>query len=210
MHFVYVNVWTGCGFTGGVLTVMRVVALLFTAILAASPVGAQQTPASSPDAVASPSQDETRPGPVSIAKIREALEKTPIVSLTLDERPTFRVEIRDRQKIEELLATMDFKTGSIPAGGVYMAEQNRIMFPSVDNPLRQPLAAFNQPELLTIITENLVGKYLGGKVQGAISSAERARAEAAAKDEVRAAVAQYCGLQPNQGAGLQICDTPIR
>ena len=63
---------------------------------------------------------------------------------TIDERPTFRVQIQERQKLEELLATLNFKAGPVPAGGVYMAEQRRIMFPSVDNPLRQPYAAFNQ------------------------------------------------------------------
>jgi hypothetical protein len=120
------------------------------------------------------------------------------------------VQILERQKIAELLATLNFKTGPIPAGGLYMAEQQRVMFPSVDNPLRQPLAAFNQPELLTILIENLVGKYLAGKALNAISTAERARAEAAARDEVRTAVAQYCSAQPNQGAGIQICDTPVR
>jgi hypothetical protein len=96
-----------------------------------------------------------------------------------------------------------------------MAEQNRIMFPSVDNPLRQPLAAFNQPELLTILIENLAGKYLAGKAMSAVSKSERANAEAAAKDEVRAAVAQYCGAQycgaqPNAGAGIQLCEYPLR
>ena len=207
---------------------MRLLALLFTATLIASPAWAQQTPASSGTAASSPTQDETKDGtkvrtrdqatkdreptlPVSVAKIREALETTPILSLrTLDERPTFRIQIQERQKIEELLATLNFKTGPIPAGGLYMAEQQRVMFPSVDNPLRQPFAAFNQPELLTILIENLVGKYLGGKAMNTISSAERARAEAAARDEVRTAVAQYCSVQPNQGAGIQICDTPVR
>ena len=91
-----------------------------------------------------------------------------------------------------------------------MAEQNRIMFPSVDNPLRQPFGAFNQPELLTILIENLAGKYLAGKATSAISKSERANAEAAAKDEVRAAVAQYCGAQPNAGAGIQLCEYPLR
>ena len=199
---------------------MRLLALLFTAILTASSAWARQTPASSPAEASSPQQDGTkdqviknqRPGlPISIAKIREALETTPILSLrTLDQRPTFRIQIQERQKIDELLATLNFKTGPIPAGGVYMAEQDRIMFPAVDNPLRQPLAAFNQPELLTILIENLVGRYLGGKGLNAVSHAERAHAEAAAKEEVRTAVAQYCSAQANQGAGIQICDTAVR
>jgi hypothetical protein len=86
-----------------------------------------------------------------------------------------------------------------------MQEQQRIMCPPVDNPLVQPFAAFSQSELLTILIENLVGKYLGGKALNAISKAERARAEAAAREEVRAAVEQYCNAQPNAGAGLAIC-----
>ena len=192
---------------------MRLLALLFTAILTASPAGAQQTPAtSSQDGARDEATKAQAPGlPVSVAKIREALATTPTLSLrTIDERPTFRIQIQERQKIEELLATLNFKAGPIPAGGLYMTEQDRIMFPSVDNPLRQPLAAFNQSQLLTILIENLVGKYLGGQALNAISHAERARAEAAAKDEVRSAVAQYCSAQPRQGAGIQICDTPVR
>ena len=81
----------------------------------------------------------------------------------------------------------------VPAGGVYMAEQNRIMFPPVDNPLRQPYGAFSQSELLTILIENLVGKYLGGKALNAVSKRSATSAEAAARDEVRSAIAQYCG-----------------
>src|SRR6185503_15069239 len=120
---------------------------------------------------------------------------------SVDERPTFRVQIRERQKIEELLASLNFKTAPAPGGGLYGYEQQRQMFPAVDNPMRQPYAAFNQGELLTILIENLVGKYLGGRALNAVSNAERARAEAAAKDEVRAAVTQYCAAQPRAGAG---------
>ena len=188
---------------------MRLLSLLFTATLIAAPAGAQQTSTSSAGDAGGEQGAATLP--VSLAKIREALSTTSLLSLsTVDERPTFRVQVRERQRLEELLATLDFKAGPVPAGGVYMSEQNRIMFPSVDNPLRQPLAAFNQPELLTILVENLVRSYLGGKAVSAISRAERAGAEAAARDEVRSAIAQYCGSQPGAGAGIQICDTPVR
>jgi hypothetical protein len=102
---------------------------------------------------------------------------------------------------------LNFKTGPTPAGGIYMAEQQRVMFPSVDNPLVQPFAAFNQGELLTILVENLVGKYLAGRAVDSISRAERARAEAAAKEEVRTAVEEYCNAQANAGAGLAICSS---
>jgi len=84
------------------------------------------------------------------------------------------------------------------------------MFPAVDNPLHQPYAAFGQGELLTILIENLVGKYLGGRALSAISNAERARAQAQAKEEVREAVAHYCAAQPRAGAGIQICETSLR
>jgi hypothetical protein len=203
---------------------MRLLALLFTATLATSPVRAQPAtppPVSPPEEPASAGQDtkstakpqtgDKTPAlnlPVSLDNIREGLERTPALSLrTLDERPTFRVQILERQKIEELLASLNFKAGPTPAGGVYMYEQQRQMFNPVDRPLMQPYAAFSTGELLTILIENLVGKYLGGKAIEAVSKMERARAEANAREEVRAAVAQYCNAQPNLGVGMQICDT---
>ena len=147
--------------------------------------------------------------PVSVDRIKEALEAEPQIrqfSLrSLDEQPTFRVEILERQKIEELLATLDFKTTPPPAGGVYWNEVQRQMWPSVDNPLVQPYAAFGQGELATVAVENLVGKYLAGKALGAIGSAARAHAESAARDEVRQAIRDYCAAQPNGGAGIAIC-----
>jgi len=80
------------------------------------------------------------------------------------------------------------------------------MFPSVSNPLMQPYAAFNQPELMTIIIENLVGKYLIAKAFSATNAAARERAEAAAREEVRQTIVQYCAGQPNGGAGIKICE----
>jgi hypothetical protein len=210
MHSAYVTLRAGCGLVRGVQSTMRLLALMFTATLIAAPLEAQQPSASTPQD--EPTRDQAAATlPVSLAKIREALSTTPLLSLsTVDERPTFRIQIQERQKLEELLATLNFKAGPVPAGGVYMAEQNRIMFPSVDNPLRQQFGAFNQSELLTILIENLIGKHLGGKAMNAISKSERASAEAAARDEVRSAIAQYCGSQPGAGAGIQICDTPVR
>ena len=193
---------------------MRVSALLFTAILAAAPAQAQtpkpSSPPDSPSAPVSPDDRELNL-PVSLDKIKEALEQTPAISFrTLDERPTFRVQIRERQRLEELLATLNYKSAPAPGGGPYGYEMQRQMWPSVDNPLRQPYAAFNQPELLTILVENLVGHYLAGKAMQAITTAERAHAEAAARNEVRQAVSEYCSAQPNTGAGILICDAPIR
>ena len=197
---------------------MRLSALLFMAIALAAPAHAQQAPSSAPADSPRADQGQAAPQkqadgqalhlPVSLDKIKEALQNAPSTPLLkIDERPTFRVQIRERQKIEALLSTLHFKSGPTPAGGIYMQEQQRLMFNPVDNPLVQPYAAFNQGELLTILIENLVGKYLAGKATDAISKAERARAEAQAKDEVRSAVAEYCNAQPNAGIGLQICSS---
>src|SRR4051794_37818455 len=181
---------------------MRLSALLFTAMLFAAPAAPQET-APSPAADPPSSQQHSGNLPVSLSKIRGALETTPLLSLsTIDERPTFRIQIQEKQKLEELLGTLQFKAPFIPAGGVNMLEQNRIMFPAVDNPLRQPWSEFSQSELVTLLVENLVRKYVGDKAMTSISRAERSHAEAAAKEEVRAAVSQYCTAQPNNGAGI--------
>ena len=184
---------------------MRLCLLLFTAILAAPAAWAQSSSEEPP-------QDSALNLPVSLDKIRGGLEATPIISLrTIDERPMFRVMVRERMKIEELIASIDFKSSSpAPGGGLYGFEMQRQMFPAVDNPLQQPYAAFSQSQLLTILIENLARKYLGDKAMHAISNAERSRAQAAAKEEVRQAVAEYCAAQPNAGAGIAICDAPVR
>lgn len=199
---------------------MRLSCLLFTAILIATPARAQQvTLSSNPEpAQANASRTETQPSPnsqvsseplnlpVSLEKIKEGLEQKPALTFrTIDERPTFRIQILERQRIEELLATLNFKAGPTPAGGVYWDEMQRQMFPAVDNPLRQPYAAFGQGELLTLLVESLIGKYLGGKAANLVTKAERSHAESAAKEEVRQAVQSYCAAQPNSGAGIQIC-----
>lgn len=180
---------------------MRLIAVLFTAVLAAGPLQAQ-------DAGTSPVADDTAfKLPVSVDRIKDQLQQPPtLLSLKMiNEVPTFRVQIQERQKIEELLGSLNFKPGPTPAGGLYMAEQQRLAFPAVDHPLAQPYAAFNHGELLTILVENLVRGYLGGKAMNALSAAERQRADAAARDEVQAAVGHYCNAQPNGGAGIQIC-----
>jgi len=202
---------------------MRLWALLFSAILVAAPVCAQQPPPSAAadgqGAGTGRTDDRSANGgggspagqlnlPVSLDKIKEKLQQSDGVPLLkIDERPTFRLQIRERRRIEELLATLNFKAGPTPAGGIYMQEQQRVMFNPVDHPLVQPYAAFNQGELLTILIENLVGHYLAGKTGDAISKAERSHAEMQAREEVRTAVGEYCNAQPNLGAGLQICSS---
>ena len=192
---------------------MRLCALLFTVILAAPAAWAQSAQGETPQdtSTAKGTRAPELNLPVSLDRIREGLETTPIIALrTIDDQPTFRIMIRERQKIEDLLASLNDKTTPAPAGGLYGYEQQRLMFPSVDNPLRQPYAAFSQPELLTILVENLAGSYMAGRVRQSITDAESARARAAAREEVRQAVSEYCAAQPEAGAGILICDNPIR
>lgn len=200
---------------------MRLTVLLVTAILAPAPVHAQTPSSSSATKTASGSQDakpnpepgtlNPEPGtlPVSLDKIRGALERAPRLSLrSLDERPTFRVQILERQRIEELLATLNFKSSSpAPGGGLYGYEQQRQIWNAVDHPLMQPFAAFNQGELLTLALENLIGKYVMGPAIASIKNARQTSAAHAAREEVRQAIVDYCAAQPRGGAGIDICET---
>jgi hypothetical protein len=193
---------------------MRLICLLFTATLVAGPEGPGQQPPSPPEDLR-PKTEDTKPAPadhydlpVSLEKIKGALEQAPTSTLTLkDLRPTFRIQILERQRIEELLATLNYKTSPTPAGGVYWNEVQRVMWPAVDNPLRQPYSAFSGGELLTILIENLIGKYAGEKIGNAISSAKTSGAQKAARDEVLQAIRDYCAAQPSGGAGISICAT---
>jgi len=189
-----------------VLLHMRLSLLLFTAILAAAPASAQQAASSSAGEPASAAQDFNLP--VSLERIRGKLEQPPTDTLRgLNDVPTFKVEVQEKQRLEDLVAAIfkDVKKVPVPAGGIYMQEMQRQWWPSVDNPLMQPYAAFNQGQLATIVIENIVGRLLAGPAMRALSGAERAYAERAAREEVRQTIADYCAAQPNRGAGIQIC-----
>jgi hypothetical protein len=177
-----------------VLFRMRLIALVLAVLAAPLPVsaGAPAPPVQEP--TSSSAQDTPLNLPVSLDKIKGALTGTPIVPLRgLDEKPLFKIEVREKQqiKIDDLLASIDYKSGPAVPGGLYGYEQNRLAFPAVDNPMHQPYAAFNQAELLTLVVENLAAKYLGGRALDAVSNAERARAEQAARDEVQRALAEF-------------------
>ena len=200
---------------------MRLTLLLLSAILATGPAVAQQAPASSKPDPASHAADA--PGeqppenaqsglPVSLDKIRDALQQPSQTLRGLDEIPNFKIEIHERSKMsfDDLIKSLDFKAGPVPAGGLYGFEQQRQIWNPTDHPLQQPYAAFSQSELLTVLVENLVGKYLAGKAVNAVTSAERTHAEAAAREEVHRAVAEYCAAQPNNGAGIEICTSDNR
>ena len=197
-----------------VLNLMRLTALLFAAILIAGPSWAQgEQPSSQPQAASADKDKKPESNlPVSIDKIKKELEQPSVQVLRgLDDKPTFKLEVRERQKVslDDLIKSLDFKAGPVPAGGVYGFEMQRQMWPATRYPLQQPYAAFNQGELLTILIENLVGKYLAGKAGNAITSAVREHAVAQAREDVQHAIDEYCAAQPSHGAGIQICNKPI-
>jgi len=183
--------------------------LLFTAILMNAPVLAQDRPPSSSDSDGSPVVD-ARPEelPASLDRIRDALAKAPSKPLldTLKKPPDFSVTIEQPFAVERFFRPEHFKAGPVPAGGLYGYQQQQLLWNSVDHPLAQPYAAFSGGELLTIAIENLLGKYLGGRLFQAVTTAEDAAAAAAAHAEVMRAITEYCAARPNGGVGIRICE----
>jgi hypothetical protein len=191
---------------------MRLLLLLFAVLgPAASAAGqtAVSTPAASPEPEQSPAAD-TGDLPVSLDRIRKGLARPEDSLLNavekLDREPDFRVEIQERQRFEELIERLKIEsTGPAPPGGVYAYEQQQRAFNPVDRPLMQPYAAFSPRELTIVALENIIGQYLARKAFGAIGSAQRTAAERAAREEVMQAIVAYCAVQPQRGAGIEIC-----
>src|SRR5206468_9240801 len=119
---------------------MRLIFLLFTAMALTRPAWAQQAQPSSKPERPSPAGDgsgEQPPEnpesnlPVSLDKIRDALQQPPVQTLRgLNEIPNFTVEIHERPKVslDDLIRSLDFKSGPVPAGGLYGFEQQRQMW----------------------------------------------------------------------------------
>ena len=125
-----------------------------------SPAGAQQPAAETEKAsAAAPAL------PVSLDRIREALAQPPPAEPLkgLNEQPTFRLQIQERQKIDQLMDSIKFEGGGGPevAGGRANYEMQRLLFPPVDNPRVQPYAAFSTGEVLTLGAEALAREAHG-------------------------------------------------
>jgi hypothetical protein len=162
------------------------------------------TPASTPASEAS-----TADLPVSLDRIRDGLAVSAPLQESLLKRPTFKVEVEETHHLSEVLGTLDLKAGPAPPGGLYGYETQRVMLSSLNQPLlMQPYAAFSGGELLTLALEGLMTKYLGGRAMNAVTTADRSRAEAAARAEVAHAIADYCGTLPDAGVGVRLCTTP--
>jgi hypothetical protein len=170
--------------------------------------GAQSAEPSSTGAQKSATEDTSSGNfPVSLEHIREGLANAPARSLLLglDRAPDFRAEAQIQTKLDQLLSTLDLKTGPKPPGGLYWYEQQQRLWNSTLYPLMQPYAAFSAGELITLAIEGLAERYLMNKAAGVIGQADRTRAEQMARTEVLHAIAEYCGAQPSGGANIEIC-----
>jgi hypothetical protein len=117
---------------------------------------------------------------VSLDRIRAALERAPRKQLKTElPKPTFHVDIRERQRFEDLLATLDLRSGPVPLGGLYGFEQRARLLPS-------PWAS--QPIGVDLLA-------IGRGIASGISSAKRSRAEAQAREEVRRALEEFWAQQ---------------
>src|SRR5260370_24677014 len=144
--------------------------------------------------------------PVSLEHIRAALARAPEKPLLrgMDRKPDFRVTVEERLKLEELLWSLEYKTGPAPPGGLYGYEQQRLLWNKTDHPLLQPYAAFNSGQLVTLAVEGIVEKYAGGAALHALTGGERKRAEAAARTDVKRAIAEFCAAQSDP-SHIEIC-----
>jgi len=176
-------------------------------LLLGSPLRAQQPPAGAQTIAAAPAapepksqstqQDKGASGldvPVSLDKIRGALAQQPAEALKgLNEQPTFRLEVEEHQRFEQLMDKIRFDGGGGPevAGGRANFDMQRLLFPPVDNPLLQPYAAFSTSQVLTLAAEALAEKLVTGKMAHVFSDMLRAQAEREAREEVARNLASF-------------------
>jgi hypothetical protein len=170
-------------------------------------------PPSSTATPAQPSTEATQPDgtpgaelPVSLDRIREQLARPAVEPLKGLNDAHFRIVIEERQKFDNLIASLKFDSGPpIPGGRAAYEEQQRL-FPSVDNPFAQPYSAFTQGELVQVLVTSMMQRLFAGRILNSITTAERENAEARARAEASRAIADYCAAQPGGGAGITMCD----
>jgi hypothetical protein len=190
---------------------MRLVLLLVATICLPAPALAQEAAQPGKMSPASPSEpaQSTSQDAKDLDRIREALAKpTPSLILNVEVPADFKVEVNEQQKLDDLLKTLDFRAGPVPAGGLYAYELQHVVFNPTNYPLMQPYAAFSGSELLTLAVESIAGHYAGGKAVSALSAAERNRARAAARADVLRSIADYCAARSDKGVGIPICEPP--
>jgi hypothetical protein len=171
-----------------------------------------QDPPSPAGVKTSTAEDAARPRLViSMDRIRELIQEPAPVQQSLEKQPTFRIQVEERDKLATFLSKAitaeKADTRPPPPGGIHAYEQQRMALSAIDrNGTRmEPFATFSGAELVTLAVEGLARRYLGGLALDAVADLERARAEAAAREEVALAIRQYCVAQPGYGSTIRIC-----
>ena len=174
----------------------QLVAPLCGLLLTGGPAGAQQAVSETPKpSAAAPSV------PVSLDRIREALAQPPPAEPLkgLNEQPTFRLQIQERQKINLLMDSIKFDGGGGPEvfGGRANYDLQRLLFPPTDNPLVQPYAAFSTGEVLTLAAEAIAAKLLAQKMSRLFGALTGAQTEHDAREEVARSLAGFLAAHPD-------------
>jgi hypothetical protein len=136
--------------------------------------------------------------PVSLDRIRKALEAPPPVILpSLERKANFSSEVREKQRGEELLSTLKVPTGGfVPPEGPYAWEIQHVTNNPVDNPLTQPYSEFSEGQLLVVALENVIGQPLAHHAIEAIRRERHEHQVLRALYEVRRAMSQFCAANP--------------
>jgi hypothetical protein len=179
---------------------MRLRALVLSAIIAA--LGASRAAVAQQPERSSPVPEDASAFklPVSLDRIRAGLAQPapaePLKGLN-DPPPTFKVEIQEQQRFDQLVSKLKFDKGGPPVpGGRDAYEQYQRLFPRIDNPLVQPYAGFSGGEMTTLAIEALLEKYLAQKMANVVGTALREQAERDAREEVARSLAQFQASQP--------------
>jgi hypothetical protein len=126
--------------------------------------------------------------PSTIRRIRAELERTSRLTFdVVDETPHFQMIISEPQRFREDTGFL-FSTGPVPSGR-RSAFKGR---PQVGPQLATPLV---------VVDVMPVGRALVSAVQ----NARTARRRTAAREDVKRAIDEYCGAQPDRGADIQMC-----
>lgn len=142
--------------------------------------------------------------PVSLDKIKEGLSQQlsePLKGLNLAaaDTPTFRINVTEQQKFEELLAKIKWDPpGPQVAGGIYAYEQQERLFPRINNPRVQPYSAFTTGEIATLAVEALIEKYVAEKMAQVVGTALKEQAEREAREDVARSLKSYLDAKPKE------------
>ena len=170
----------------GVLVVYLISSLV--AAWAQTPGAPAQRPPGQQDAPATDTPINVESLPISLERIGEELERTPVIDLEAL-RPTFRVQIvgarpRWTLGIDWLGTEEGFKP---PAGTPWHNQYLNMVTPHQ----ARSFGAFEGTDLLQVVGTSFVQALAAGLVTGKIKSAVQARSERRAREEVDAAIAAW-------------------